>query len=79
MPASDEECEQRIGDYFREQFEGGHLPTVEGLALALGTVRQTLHRWENGEGCSTARRDTIKKAKQTLAQIDGELAATGKI
>ena len=76
---SDEECAQRLNDYFKQCNETGQIPTVEDMCLALGTIRQTVWRWENGEGCSSARRDMIKKAKEILAGIDAKLVSMGKI
>lgn len=76
---SDEECAERLNDYFRQCNETGQIPTVEDMCLALGTIRQTVWRWENGEGCSSARSDMIKKAKEILAGIDAKLVSMGKI
>lgn len=76
---SDEECAERLNDYFRQCNKTGQIPTVEDMCLALGTIRQTVWRWENGEGCSSARRDMIKKAKEILAGIDAKLVSMGKI
>lgn len=76
---SDEECAERINGYFRDCAEQQMIPTVENLSLALGTVRQVLWQWENGQGCSSLRTDMIKKAKQILASIDAELVSSGKI
>ena len=76
---SDEECAERINGYFRDCAEQQMIPTVENLSLALGTVRQVIWQWENGQGCSRARADMIKKAKQILASIDAELVSSGKI
>lgn len=49
------------------------------MCLALGTVRQVVWQWENGMGCSQARADMIKKAKEILAAMDAELVSRGKI
>ena len=76
---SDEECAERLNDYFRQCNETGQIPTVEDMCLALGTIRQAVWRWENGDGCSSARRDMIKKAKEILAGIDAKLVSMGKI
>ena len=76
---SDEECAERLNDYFAQCYETGQIPTVEDMCLALGTTRQTVWRWENGDGCSSARSDMIKKCKETLAGIDAKLVSMGKI
>lgn len=76
---SDEECAERLNDYFKLCVEYGQIPTVEDMCLALGTVRSTVWRWENGDGCSSARQNMIKKAKEILAGIDAKLVSKGKI
>lgn len=76
---SDEECAERLNDYFKLCAEMGQIPTVEDMCLALGTVRSTVWRWENGEQCSSVRSNMIKKAKEILAGIDAKLVSKGKI
>ena len=76
---SDEECAERLNDYFRQCNETGQIPTVEDMSLALGTIRETVWKWENGMGCSSARSYMIKKAKEILAGIDAKLVSMGKI
>lgn len=76
---SDEECRQRISDYFQWCVEHASVPLWEELALYLGIVRETLWRWSQGIGCSAERRNMVKKAKEALATIDAGLAAKGKI
>ena len=76
---SDEECAERLNDYFRQCNKDGQIPTVEDMCLALGTVRRTVWDWENGTGCSSARTNMIKKAKDILAGIDAKLVSMGKI
>lgn len=75
---SDEECAERLNEFFRHCNETGEIPTVEKMCLALGTVRQTVYRWETGE-LGSVRQDIIKKAKEILASIDAELVSAGKI
>ena len=48
------------------------------MALALGTIRQTLWEWEQGSK-GPVRRDMVKKAKEILAGIDAKLVSQGKI
>jgi len=76
---SDEECAERLNGYFQDCHEQQMIPTVEHMCLALGTVRRTVWDWENGIGCSAARTNMIKKAKQILGAIDADLVASGKI
>ena len=76
---SDEECAERLEYFFAKCIENGERPTVEKMCLSLGTTKQTVFRWENGENCSERRRDLIKKAKLALAAYDAGLAITGKM
>ena len=76
---SDEECAERLNEFFQRMNETGEIPTVEKMCLALGTVRQVVWQWENGQGCSAARADMIKRAKEILAGLDAELVSSGKI
>lgn len=76
---SDEECAERLNDYFAQCCETGQIPTVEDMSLALGTTRFTVWDWENGRGCSSERSYMIKKAKEILAGIDAKLVSQGKI
>lgn len=75
---SDEECAERLNEFFQHCTETGEIPTVEKMCLALGTTRQTVYRWEQGELTHT-RSDMIKKAKEILAAIDAELVSHNKI
>ena len=75
---TDEECAERLNEYFARLAETGEIPTVEKMCLALGTVRQTVYDWEQGTQGS-ARSVMIKKAKEILASLDAELVSRGKI
>lgn len=77
--SSDDECADRLNRYFSDCSRMDQLPTVEDMSLALGTTRKTVWEWENGNGCSVARSNMIKKAKQILAGIDAKLVSSGKI
>ena len=79
IPKTDEEFAERLNEFFVTCNETNSYPTVEKMSLALGTVRQTLWRWEQGDGATSARSDMIKKAKQILAGIDADLVQSGKI
>ena len=76
---SDEECAERLNDYFRQCNEEGQMPTVEDMALALGTTRTTLWQWEHENRQGPVRANMVKKAKQIIAGIDAKLASEGKI
>lgn len=78
-PQNDDEFEERLQYFFDECFKTGERPTVEKMALALGTYRDRLWDWENGRGCSQRRSDAIKTAKGVLAAYDAGLVITGKM
>lgn len=71
-----EEMQTIIDDYFRECDEIGEVPTVTGLAYALGTDRKLLLRYEKSEECNWLTqyddsvkqgfRDAIKGAKRFI-------------
>lgn len=75
---TDEECAERLNEFFKRLNETGEVPTVEKMCLALGTVRNTVWGWEQGNLGST-RANMIKKAKEILAALDAELVSKGKI
>lgn len=75
---SDEECAERLNEYFARLAETGEIPTVEKMCLALGTTRTTVWEWEQGNK-GQGRSNMIKKAKEILASLDAELVARGKI
>lgn len=75
---TDEECAERLNEFFDRLAETGEIPTVEKMCLALGAVRTTVWLWEQGEK-GKIRMDMIKKAKEILAALDAELVSSGKI
>jgi hypothetical protein len=75
-----DEMQVLIEQYFIDCTEFKLRPTVRGLAIALGTVYETLNGWERGErdaqlgsSCSAI----IKKAKQLIAEYDEVMAVEG--
>lgn len=76
--AEPEAIAERMRFYFNWCSEKAIRPGVEGLAMALGTTRGTLNRWEHGE-CGALKRDLVKKAKQFIANYLEILAQSGKI
>ncbi len=77
---TDEECAERLNEFFKRCADNNELPTVEKMCLALGTVRNTVWQWETGViNVSQERKNLIKKAKEIISAMDAELAATGKI
>lgn len=76
---TDEECAERLNEFFRTLAETGELPSTEKLALALGVTRQSIWNWENGIKASAERTQMIQQAKELLAAMDAELVSRGKI
>ena len=76
---TDEECAERLNAFFKECYERQAFPTVEKMCLALGTDRKTVWEWEQGIRATSERSHLIKQAKQILAAIDADMAASGKI
>lgn len=75
---TDEECAERLNNFFQQMCETGEIPTVEKMALALGTTRKTLWEWQNGLK-GPERANMILQAKEMLASIDAELVQRNKI
>lgn len=78
-PQTDEECEERIEQFFRFCADHNYRPGIESLATALGTTRQNLNLWENGVHCSQERAEMIKQAKQIVATFIEAASLNGKI
>ena len=76
---SDDECRQRLYDFFDTCQKTGQLPTVEKMMMSLGAVKSTVWNWENGNGCSSERMNLIKKAKEFIASFESEMVTEGKI
>lgn len=76
---SDDECRQRLYDFFDTCEQTGQLPTVEKMIMALGAVKSTVWEWEQGNGCSSVRTNLIKKAKEFIASFESEMVTEGKI
>ena len=75
---TDDECAERLNEFFHHIGETGEIPTVEKMCLALGTVRSVVWEWENGSKGQT-RANIIKKAKEILAALDAELVSNNKL
>lgn len=75
---TDEECFQRLADFFERYAREGGLPTVEKMALCLGADKSTVLDWGNGtKGANRAA--IVKRAKNILAAIDADLVLKGMI
>lgn len=70
------EVEQRVNDYFQFCADHEKRPTVEGLALALHTTRQTLFNWENKQD---ERGEIIRMAKSMLNALLIDWSMTGAL
>ena len=70
------EVEQRINDYFQFCADHEKRPTVEGLALALHTTRQTLFNWESKQD---ERGEIIRMAKSMLNALIVDWGVEGRI
>ena len=73
---SDDEIERRIQWYFNWCIERDIRPGVEGLALACGTTRVSLWKWQQAGG---RRGELVTGAKQVLAALLESWGQTGKI
>lgn len=78
MVQSDDECLERMIEFFQYYAMHGGIPTVEKLSLALGVDRTTLFDWEHGVK-GDERANLIKKAKTILSSLDADLALKGHI
>ena len=77
-PKNDEEARERISQYFLKCAKSGVKPTVEELALSLGTNHKQLWDWENRR-TGPVSADTIKKAKALLAAFDARAVVENKL
>ena len=75
---TDDECADRLNQFFDRIAQTGEIPTVEKMCLALGAVRSTVWEWENGSK-GRVRANIIKRAKEILAALDAELVSNNKI
>lgn len=75
---TDEECLERLTDFFLRYAEAGGLPTVEKMCLCLGIDYWSLRDWQNGTKGET-RAQIVKRAKSILASIDADLVLKGMI
>lgn len=79
QPKDDNEALERISDMFQDCAENNSVPTVEKLALCLGTTVQTMNDWVYKEYKGHERAVIIKRAKQVIASIDAEAVLNGKL
>lgn len=79
QPANDDEAVERIAQMFQDCADKNDVPTVEKLALCLGTTVENLRNWENRGDKGKNRSSMIKSAKQIIAAIDAEAVLKGKL
>lgn len=77
-PKTQQEMQDRIDEYFQLCQNAGLNPTVEGLALATDYDRRSLFDIQNGRQ-KLDFADTVKKAKDFIANYDAILASANKI
>ena len=77
-PKTVQEMEDRIDQYFSLCQEAQLNPTVEGLALAIDYDRRSLFEISRGT-FNLPFMDTVKKAKDFIANYDAILAASNKM
>jgi hypothetical protein len=76
---TDEDVCDSFNWYFSEYLpKTGAFPTIEGLSLACGVDRRTLEDWKNGH-LSPTRSAIVQKGIGILAELDAQLAQSGKI
>lgn len=75
---SDDECADRLNEFFARVVTTGEIPTWEKLCFSLGTTNEVVRRWENGEA-GDCRRLMVKRAKQIMASMDANLVSENKI
>ena len=76
---SDDEIETRIEEFFKWCVDTGTRPSMERLALAVGTTRETIRNWRHGIGCSDERKYMFQEAMEAVAAFDAEMVNTGKM
>lgn len=76
-PKTVEELEERISTYLQFCFDAGLPPTVEGMSLSIDYDRRTVFDIENMR-TKVQFADTIKRAKDFIANYDATLATSNK-
>lgn len=75
---TDEECVDRLVEFFQYYADNGGIPTVEKMCLALGVAIQRVWEWQNGAK-GAERAEIVKRAKNLIASFDADLAIRGLI
>lgn len=76
---TDQECADRLNQFFQHCIAHNEIPTVEKMCLALGHDRKEIWKWQEMGSKGVVRSDMIKKAKGILHSLDGQMAVEGKI
>lgn len=77
--ASDEEAEERIGEYFNLCALKGEMPLFETMCLYLGISDDKGKEYASGEGCSGKMTKLIQNALTVLKATEGKAVYAGKI
>lgn len=72
-PKTDDEVEQRIYEYMEYCEKIGVRPTVEGMGLAIGYTRISMHNWRHGLKCTPRRTEIINHAYDVMASFDADM------
>lgn len=73
-----EELQARLAFFFTDCAERNDVPTVEKMALALGTNAWEVRSWTNGLGCDSQWQDVIRGALSLIGGADAENASEGR-
>ncbi len=77
-PKTVQELEERIDTYLEKCFDAGLPPTVEGMALSIDYDRTTVYDIEHGN-IKPQFSNTVKRAKDFIANYDASLAMSNKL
>lgn len=72
-----EKVRERLNYYFQYCTENGIKPSVEAMALCLGTSRQNLWKWENDENSEAG--ELVRRAKELINALLTTWTMSGKI
>lgn len=71
------ECAQRLNFFFNKCLKTGEYPTVEKMAIALGSHVREVYEWEVHNAMGSEVSYMIRRAKNMIAAVDAELASQG--
>lgn len=74
---NDVELEARLVEFFEYCYKNSEYPTVERMALFLGTTRVSLYNWERYYVLGERASYLLRRAKEAIAALDADLALGG--